>query len=72
MNVRGRPFGTVLLTLALLLFTASLLFIEQRLERLTDSVADTNSLAGWSLFQTRFELERLLHSIDRTSTGQET
>ena len=35
-----------------LLFTASLLFIEQRLERLTDGVADTNSLAGWSLFQT--------------------
>ena len=31
-----------------------------RLERLTDGVADTNSLAGWSLFQTRFELERLL------------
>ncbi|MFZ1429071.1 MAG: GGDEF domain-containing protein, partial [Geminicoccaceae bacterium] len=72
MNVRRRPFGTMLLTLALLLFTASLLFIEQRLERLTDSVADTNSLAGWSLFQTRFELERLLHAIDRTSTGQET
>ena len=72
MNARGRPFGTVLLTLALLLFTASLLFIEQRLERLTDTVADTNSLAGWSLFQTRFELERMLHAIDRAGSGQET
>ena len=66
-----RPFGAVLLV-ALLLFTASLLFIERRLERLTNTVVGSGTDATFSLFQTRFELERLMHALDRALAGQET
>ncbi len=62
---RARLLGALLLMAALLLFTASLLFIERRLEHLTESVLETNSEASWTVFQTRFELERLLHGLDR-------
>ena len=71
MNEGKRPFGAVLLV-ALLLFTASLLFIERRLERLTNTVVGSGSDATFSLFQTRFELERLMHALDRALAGQET
>jgi diguanylate cyclase (GGDEF)-like protein len=59
-----RLLGAALLAAASLLFLASLWLLEQRLVLLTRSVVDTNSEASWNLFQTRFELERLLHAID--------
>ena len=62
-----RLLGAALLTAAILLFMASLSLLEHRLELLTRSVVDTNSEASWSLTQTRFELERMLHAIDNAA-----
>src|SRR5215213_1375286 len=62
-----RLIGAALLVGASFLFLASLWLLEQRLVLLTRSVVDTNSEASWSLFQTRFELERLLHAIDNAA-----
>ena len=68
---RGRPLGTALLSMAVLLFMASLLFIEQRLEQVTDTVTQARSEVMWGLFQTRFELERLVHALDLAVSGEE-
>ena len=57
--------------MAVLLFMASLLFIEQRLEQVTDTVTQARSEVMWGLFQTRFELERLVHALDLAVSGEE-
>ena len=57
--------------MAVLLFMASLLFIEQRLEQVTDTVTQARSEVMWGLFQTRFELERLVHALDLAISGEE-
>ena len=56
--------GAALLAAALVLFTASLLLTERRLEQLTASVVEARSAASWSLFQARFDLERLLRALE--------
>jgi hypothetical protein len=67
---RGRRLrGAATLAAALLLFTASLLVIQHRLQRLTGTVAEANSEPWWNLFQARFELERLPHALDRAAAA---
>jgi hypothetical protein len=67
---RGRRLrGAATLAAALLLFTASLLVIQYRLQQLTGTVAEANSEPWWNLFQARFELERLLHALDRVAAA---
>ena len=61
---RARLFGAALLIVAILVFAASLLLIERRLERLSRNVGDSATESSWNVFQARFELERLLHSLD--------
>ena len=62
---RARLMGAALLIVAILVFAASLLLIERRLQRLTRNATDGATESSWSVFQARFELERLLHSLDR-------
>ncbi|MFO1069678.1 MAG: bifunctional diguanylate cyclase/phosphodiesterase [Geminicoccaceae bacterium] len=50
---------------ALLIFGASMALTKTHLERVTDAVLETTTEASWTVFQARFELERLLHAIDR-------
>ena len=66
---RGRLRGAVPLAAALVLFTASLLVIQYRLQQLTGTVAEANSEPWWNLFQARFELERLLHTLNRAAAA---
>jgi hypothetical protein len=69
---RGRLRGAVPLAAALLLFTASLLVIQHRLQQLTGTVAEANSEPWWNLFQARFELKRLLHALDGAAVADPT
>ena len=62
---RAGLIGAALLVVAVLVFAASLLLIAGRLERLTRNVSEATTESGWSVFQARFELERLLHVLDR-------
>ena len=62
---RARLMGAALLIVAILVFAASLLLIERRLQRLTRNATDGATESSWSVFQARFELERLLHGLDR-------
>ncbi|MGD9508669.1 MAG: putative bifunctional diguanylate cyclase/phosphodiesterase [Geminicoccaceae bacterium] len=62
---RARLVGAGLLGLALLLFGGSLIAIERRLQVLSSSVDSGGTEASWNAFQARFELERLLHELDR-------
>ena len=66
MNLRTswRVGGAALLAAALLLCAISLLLTQWRVAQLADSVIVTNAEAGWSLFQARFELERLLEALE--------
>ncbi len=62
---RARLVGAGLLGIAVILFAASLFAIERRLQILTRTVDFGGTEASWSSFQARFELERLLHELDR-------
>ena len=64
---RARLLGASLLALAVLVFAASLALIESRLQRLSHNVAESATESSWSVFQARFELERLLHTLDLAS-----
>jgi diguanylate cyclase (GGDEF)-like protein len=61
---RARLVGAVLLVVAALVFAASLALIEIRLLRLSRNVSEHATESSWSVFQARFELERLLHALD--------
>jgi diguanylate cyclase (GGDEF)-like protein len=61
---RARLLGAALLVFAVLLFAASLILIERRLHVLAGTVLEDAGESQWSVFQARFELERLLNMLD--------
>ena len=67
---RKRLIGMALLAVTIALFIASMFLFERRLQLLTSSVVHTNSEASWSVFQSRFELERLLHTLDEVTASR--
>ena len=66
---RARAIGAAMLAVAAVLFALSLFAIERRLQTLSRSADEWDTEASWSAFQSRFELERLLHELDRAIGG---
>ena len=66
----SRPLTYALLTMALAMFAAALVYNIWRLERGNEALLASAGESAWQVFQAEFELQRLLYSLERHALGE--